>query len=125
MTPTTGCRGSEGFLLTDTSICPAGLKRCDHSYSRAFSQDLHRLFPFSCKTTSPIRTCLYALQMASGWGASLVDWRGFGAHDAHDTKKILGAGCGFGGRGICVGWSVAAARNFPRNMQRASTIAGD
>ncbi len=56
---------------------------------------------------------------------SLVDWRGFGAHDAHDTKKILGAGCGFGGRGICVGWSLAAARNFPRNRQRASTIEGD
>jgi len=57
--------------------------------------------------------------------AGLVDWRGFGAHDANDTKKILGARSGFGGRGICLGWSVAAARNFPRNRQRASPIEGD
>src|SRR5260370_38390402 len=104
MTPTTGCRGSEGFLLTDTSICPAGLKRCDHSYSRAFSQDLHRLFPFSGKTTSPIRTCLYALQMASGGGPSLVDWRGFGATDADATKRFLGAGCGVVARALLWAW---------------------
>jgi hypothetical protein len=56
---------------------------------------------------------------------SLLDWRGFGEHDTNDTKKILGAGRGFGGRGVCVGWSLAAARNFPRNRQPARTVDRD
>jgi len=60
-----------------------------------------------------------------GCQVSLLDWRGFGAHDANDAKTVSGAGCRFGGRGIGVGWSLAAARNFPRNRQRASTIEGD
>ncbi len=61
----------------------------------------------------------------SGSWASLVDWRGFGAHEANDTKTVSGAGCGFGGRGICLGWSLAAGRNFPGNGQRATIVDRD